>query len=62
MNNKQPEQTEKLTLYPEICLNCCWSRLEGSTLFCPFRYGTCMRRVFRSMYLNRNSEEDENDA
>lgn len=55
------KESKVLTLHPEICLNCCWSKLEGSVLFCLFIDGTCMRRAFRSIYLNRNNEEAEND-
>lgn len=47
-----------LVLNPEICLNCCWSKYDGSTLHCLFAAGTCMRKdpFFRNMFLNRREK------
>lgn len=53
------KQKPGLMLNPEICLNCCWSKYDGSALHCLFTSGTCMRKdpFFRNMFLSRRKKK-----
>lgn len=51
-------QVERV-LYFDICLHCCWGKVEGNVLFCPFKKGTCMRKdpVFRNAMYGGTTHE-----
>ena len=52
-------EKKKVRLHPSICVKCCWGRIEGDVLFCPFIDGTCLKKTFREIYLRGDDEEDE---